>query len=166
MKCDFCSRRIRAHWKAGSIAIDAVALSRERDRLGPLLETFVLQELRRQASWHPDPIDFFHYRDRDGFEVDVVLERGSTSVAGVEVKAAASVNDADFRGLRKERTGDRRDVPALSSRQALRSCPINLNVWMAGNDGAAPSVPGSGLAAYHRRTPTVGSGLRLSAWRG
>jgi hypothetical protein len=85
------------------LGIDAVALSRERDRLGPLLETFVLQDLRRQASWHPDPIDFFHYRDRDGFEVDVVLERGSTAVAGVEVKAAASVNDADFRGLRKLR---------------------------------------------------------------
>ena len=85
------------------LGIDAVVLSRERDRLGPLLETFVLQELRRQASWHPDPIDFFHYRDRDGFEVDVVLERGSTAIAGVEVKAAASVNDADFRGLRKQR---------------------------------------------------------------
>ncbi len=85
------------------LGIDAVALSRERDRLGPLLETFVLQELRRQASWHPDPIDVFHYRDRDGFEVDVVLEGGSTAVAGVEVKAAASVNDADFRGLRKLR---------------------------------------------------------------
>ena len=54
-------------------------------------------------GWHPDPIDFFHYRDRDGFEVDVVLERGSTAIAGVEVKAAASVNDADFRGLRKLR---------------------------------------------------------------
>jgi hypothetical protein len=85
------------------LGIDAVALARERDRLGPLLETFVLQELRRQASWHPDPIDFFHYRDRDGFEVDVVLERGSTAVAGIEVKAAASVNEADFRGLRKLR---------------------------------------------------------------
>ena len=85
------------------LGIDAVALSRERDRLGPLLETFVLQELRRQASWHPDPIDFFHYRDRDDFEVDIVLERGSTAVAGVEVKAAASVNEADFRGLRKLR---------------------------------------------------------------
>jgi hypothetical protein len=48
-------------------------------------------------------VDFFHYRDRDGFEVDIVLERGSTSVAGVEVKAAASVTEADFRGLRKLR---------------------------------------------------------------
>jgi hypothetical protein len=61
------------------LGIDALALSGDRDRLGPLLETFVLQELRRQASWHPDPVDFFHYRDRDGFEVDIVLERGSAS---------------------------------------------------------------------------------------
>jgi hypothetical protein len=83
------------------LGIDAVALYEERERFGPLLETFVLQELRRQASWHPDPVDFFHYRDRDDFEVDIVLERGSVAVAGVEVKAAASVTDADFRGLRK-----------------------------------------------------------------
>lgn len=85
------------------LGIDAVALHRDRDRLGPLLETFVLQELRRQASWYPEPVDFFHYRDRDDFEVDIVLERGSASVAGVEVKAAATVTDADFRGLRKLR---------------------------------------------------------------
>jgi uncharacterized protein len=83
------------------LGVNAVALFQERDRLGPLLETFVLQELRRQASWHPDPVDFFHYRDRDDFEVDIVLERGSVAVAGVEVKTAASVTDADFRGLRK-----------------------------------------------------------------
>jgi len=85
------------------LGIDAVALHRDRDRLGPLLETFVLQELRRQASWYAKPVDFFHYRDRDDFEVDIVLERGAASVAGVEVKAAATVTDADFRGLRKLR---------------------------------------------------------------
>ena len=32
-----------------------------------------------------------------------MLERGSVAAAGVEVKAAASVTDADFRGLRKLR---------------------------------------------------------------
>jgi hypothetical protein len=33
--------------------------------------------------------------------VDVVIERGAHQVAGVEVKAAATVTAADFRGLRK-----------------------------------------------------------------
>ncbi len=94
------------------LGIDAVALSGGRDRLGPLLETFVLQELRRQASWHTDPVDFFHYRDRDGVEVDIVLERRGASVAGVEVKAAASVADADFRGLRKLREAAGRQFAA------------------------------------------------------
>lgn len=57
----------------------------------------------RQASWRPEPIEFFHYRDRDDFEVDIVLEQGGGLVAGVEVKAAATVTEADFRGLRKLR---------------------------------------------------------------
>lgn len=83
--------------------IDAAALDRDRPRLGSLLETFALQELRRQASWRAEPIDFFHYRDRDDFEVDIVLEQGSFAIAGVEVKAAATVTEADFRGLRKLR---------------------------------------------------------------
>ena len=81
--------------------IDAERLHRDREVLGPLLETFVLQELKRQASWHPSPISFFHFRDRDGMEVDIVLEQGAHAVAGVEVKASATVSDADFRGLRK-----------------------------------------------------------------
>src|SRR5207253_4008502 len=68
------------------LGIDAASLHKERERLGPLLETFVLQQLRRQASWRPDPVDFFHYRDRDDFEVDIVLEFGSVAVAGIEVK--------------------------------------------------------------------------------
>jgi predicted AAA+ superfamily ATPase len=61
----------------------------------------VFQELRRQASWHDDPLGFFHYRDKDGVEVDIVIERGTHHVAGVEVKASATVTAADFRGLRK-----------------------------------------------------------------
>ena len=83
------------------LGMDASQLHRDRETLGPLLETFVLQELKRQASWLPQPVSFFHFRDRDGVEVDIVLERGAGAVSGVEVKAAATVTDTDFRGLRK-----------------------------------------------------------------
>ena len=72
-----------------------------------MMETFVLQELRRQASWRPEPISFFHFRDRDDFEVDIVMEQGHSAVTGVEVKAAATVGEADFRGLRKLRDAAR-----------------------------------------------------------
>jgi predicted AAA+ superfamily ATPase len=83
------------------LGADATRLQQDRRTLGPLLETFVLQELRRQASWRPLPISFFHFRDRDAFEVDIVLEQGAGLLAGVEVKASATVTESDFRGLRK-----------------------------------------------------------------
>jgi hypothetical protein len=81
--------------------VDAAGLRADRTLLGQLLETFVFQELRRQASWFEDPLSFFHFRDRDRVEVDLVIERGARSVAGVEVKAGATVTAAEFRGLRK-----------------------------------------------------------------
>jgi hypothetical protein len=85
------------------LGLDAASLDKDRESLGALTETFVLQELKRQASWRSESIEFFHFRDRDDFEVDFVLEQGHLAVAGVEVKAAATVGDADFRGLRKLR---------------------------------------------------------------
>ena len=88
---------------AALLGLDAEALKRDRATLGRLLETFVFQELRRQAGWDEAPMGFFHFRDKDGAEVDVVLERGARELAGVEVKAAATVTAADFRGLRKLR---------------------------------------------------------------
>ncbi|MEM1043370.1 MAG: DUF4143 domain-containing protein [Bacteroidota bacterium] len=74
-----------------------------------MLETFVYGELRRQASGYEDPVAFYHLRDRDGVEVDLVLERSGRYIAGVEVKASATVRASDFRGLRKlqEAVGDR-----------------------------------------------------------
>jgi len=85
------------------LGFDAAALAKDRTTLGQLLETFVFQELRRQASWHEEEIRFYHFRDKDGAEVDIVLERGGREVVGIEVKAAASVTAADLRGLRKLR---------------------------------------------------------------
>ena len=84
-------------------------LAQDRALLGQYLESFVLQELRRQAVCQEVPLAFFHYRDKDQFEVDIVIERGALQVAGVEVKAAATVTPADFRGLRKLKrsAGDR-----------------------------------------------------------
>ncbi len=48
------------------------------------LETFVLQELRRQASWQDYRLSFHHFRDKDGVEVDIVIERGAAGVAGID----------------------------------------------------------------------------------
>ena len=94
------------------LGLDAAALIQDRGTLGQLLETFVFQELRRQASWHEEDIRFYHYRDKDGAEVDIVLERGAGQVAGVEVKASATVTAADFRSLRKLKDAARKRFAA------------------------------------------------------
>ncbi|MFA5787333.1 MAG: ATP-binding protein [Actinomycetota bacterium] len=83
------------------LGVDARALTHDRMLLGQFLETFVFQELRRQASWHESSIRFHHFRDKDGVEVDIVLERHGNEVAGIEVKSAGSVTARDFRGMEK-----------------------------------------------------------------
>ncbi len=83
------------------LGLDAPALTEDRAAFGPLLETFVFQELRRQASWHEEDIRFHHFRDRDDFEVDIVMEGSGQRLAGVEVKSSATITPGDFRGLRK-----------------------------------------------------------------
>ena len=96
--------RICAWWpiiKGDPIEMEEAALAKDRALLGQLLETFVFQELRRQASWHEDAISFYHFRDKDSYEVDIVLEIAGRDISGVEVKASATVTDSDFRGLRK-----------------------------------------------------------------
>ena len=86
---------------AALLGLDAAALYEDRETYGQLLETFVVQELRRLASGHEDEIRFHHFRAKDGFEVDLVLEGPGRRLAGIEVKASSTVTAADFRGLRK-----------------------------------------------------------------
>lgn len=75
----------------------------ERARFGATLETWVHGELLKSLSLSPDAWFLSHYRDKDQVEVDFVLESPLREVIGIEVKAAASVNAADFKGLRRLR---------------------------------------------------------------
>lgn len=72
----------------------------ERPRFGHLLESFVLQQLIAMADCMERPPRFYHYRDRDKIEVDIVLE-SRQKIWGVEIKAAATVNQSDAKGLLK-----------------------------------------------------------------
>ena len=70
------------------------------DRLGHLLESFVVQQLMAQAGWTDPDLRFWHYRDKDQVEVDLVITRGRETW-GVEVKAAATLAPSDGQGLRR-----------------------------------------------------------------
>lgn len=67
---------------------------------GGLVEAFVAAEVLRQSTWTDTPFKLFHFRDRNGMEVDLVLEDDARNIAGIEVKASATVGSRDFVGLR------------------------------------------------------------------
>ena len=69
--------------------------------VGPLLETFVLGELSRQLTFASQQVRLYHYRDRDQYEVDAVLESASGEIVACEVKAAETVRSEDFRGIER-----------------------------------------------------------------
>jgi predicted AAA+ superfamily ATPase len=66
---------------------------------GPLVETFIVNELAKQTAWSNNAVRLHHWRVSGGAEVDVVLERDDGQVVAVECKAADTVTGADFRGL-------------------------------------------------------------------
>jgi len=72
----------------------------ERARFGHLLESFVVQQMIALSSGLEYLPRFFHYRDKDQVEVDLVMETGS-EVWGIEVKAAANLKSSDGKGLRR-----------------------------------------------------------------
>ena len=66
---------------------------------GHLLETFVVGELLKQASWSDSVAAVGHWRTHDGHEVDLVVEHHDGTVTAFEIKAAARVRQGDARGL-------------------------------------------------------------------
>jgi uncharacterized protein len=75
---------------------------------GPLLESFVVNEISKQATWSDRPVRLGHFRDRDQREVDLIVERGR-EVVGVEVKATGTPSVQHARHLihLRDRLGER-----------------------------------------------------------
>ncbi len=81
------------------LGADATSLVAEETLRGRLVETFVHQELRRNAAWNQRRLAFHHFRSRDRAEVDIVIERPDGVIVGVEVKSSGTVIARDFTGL-------------------------------------------------------------------
>lgn len=92
------------------LGANAAALARPTSTIaGQLFETFVAGELARQLTWSETDARLYHWRDRDGKEVDLVLEAADGRVVGIEVKATVDVGADALGGLRhlQQRLGDR-----------------------------------------------------------
>ena len=97
---------------------------------GPLLETFVVQELRRHLRWADTAATAWHFRTAAGQEVDLVLETPDQRIVGIEVKASASITQGDFSGLREladaAGEGFARGVVLYTGEQLM---PFEENLW-------------------------------------
>ena len=112
------ARRPKTHFADTGLAtallgVDADALaSPTSTAAGPLLETFVANELTRQTAGSAG-VRLHHLRDYDGHDVDIVLERPDGALAAVEVKATGSPSENHLRPLRWLRDQLDRTAPGL-----------------------------------------------------
>jgi predicted AAA+ superfamily ATPase len=69
-------------------------------QFGAVLENFVVMELAKMAGQVRARPALLHMRTSDGAEVDIVLENRRRDIVGLEVKAAVTVSESDFKSLR------------------------------------------------------------------
>lgn len=84
---------------ANIVGRSAARLAKGDPLAGPLLENFVLSEIARLLPFAEARPRLFHFRTKDGIEVDGVLESRDRRIVGIEVKASESVRAEDLRGL-------------------------------------------------------------------
>ena len=78
--------------------VDAVSLGRDPILVGQMFETFAATELLAHIETAQEETRMFHLRDRDGKEVDIVLE-SQGRIVGIEVKSSSVVGRDDAKGL-------------------------------------------------------------------
>ncbi|GIH68771.1 ATP-binding protein [Sphaerimonospora thailandensis] len=116
--------------------------------LGGLVETFVYTELLKLRTFSETPFEIHHYRDRDGREIDFILESSDGRVVGLEVKASSSPGSEASKHLRwlKDRLGDR----------MLAGAVLHLGTFAGSHGGGIYSMPVSSL--WGHAGPWPGSG--------
>ena len=98
---------------------------------GALFENLVMSEVLKQASWADASLGIAHYRDRNGAEVDIIVEeRRRGLIAGVEVKftATPTAHQARHLAMLRDRLGRRFSVGVVlhAGNQTL---PLGDRLW-------------------------------------
>lgn len=109
---------------------DLSALSTNR-LLGPMVENFVVTEVLKQASWSQIGVHVHHYRDREGREVDIVIEdRRTGRIAAIEVKASSSPDSRGAKHLAflRDKLGDRFSIGILMH-LGTQFLPLGERLW-------------------------------------
>ena len=106
---------------------------RDGDILGRLLETFVVAQLRAQATVSDHRCTLHHLRQHNGrHEIDAVIEIDSGDIIGIEIKATAAPSRGDARHLawlREEE--DDRFLAGLVLHTGPGIMPLGERLWAA-----------------------------------
>ncbi len=104
---------------------------------GIALETFIATEVMKQASWSETDPRIYHFRDRRGAEVDLVLEDRAGRVVAIEIKAKASLAQSDTQSLVKLRdAAGSRFLSGAVIHAGEQTLPLGDRLW---------AIPISGL---------------------
>lgn len=82
------------------MGLSADSLAAKPGLPGGMVETFVLAELLKHVAFSDQRLTLWHYRTLSHIEVDFILENRQGHITGMEVKASATVDGKDFKGLR------------------------------------------------------------------
>jgi len=139
-------RTPKVHLNDTGLLAHVLGLTLERLELdagmaGGVLENFVLMELRKQASWSETQPQFLYWRTASGQEVDIVLENSAGHLVGIEVKASATLNSGDFRGLQA--------LATAAGRRWIRGVVLYAGTDVVPFAGNLHGVPVSHLWATH-----------------
>ncbi|MFZ3159116.1 MAG: ATP-binding protein [Rhodoferax sp.] len=118
----------------------AESLSAKPGLAGGLVETFVLAELLKHLAFSGARLSLWHYRTQTNIEVDFILENRLGQITGIEVKASATVDAKDFKGLRHLQETEaaifQRGMVLYAGREVVpfgnNLWAVPLSVWWAG----------------------------------
>jgi uncharacterized protein len=71
----------------------------EAGLIGGVLKNYALMELKKQSAWSQTHPQLYYWRTASRHEVDIVLEDSAGRFVGIEVKASATLDSSDVRGL-------------------------------------------------------------------
>lgn len=140
-------------------AVGRLKPERQDQDLGRLAESLVVTELVRQCHWLDPVPDYYHWRNKQREEVDLIIEHEDGRVVCVEVKSAEQIRPADFAGIdafrRQHAAAFHRGFVFYTGREVL---PFGEDRWaiplsaLRRNQGLADPIIGAIAAARKRES--------------
>ena len=111
------------------LGADARRVAEHDDVRGKAHETFAVLEVLKHASWAQIDVRAYHYQ-RDREDVDLILEDRAGSIAAIEVKAASTLRERDWKWLAKLRDAQGERFKAGVVIAAVdQTLPLGDRIW-------------------------------------